>query len=396
MNDFRPVLRFVAMSDVHVKPEKDCPELERLDKAMKYAYAYADSQPYDRLDAVYIVGDFANAGQIVEMENFKEVLYKNLRVCTQAVPSVASHEFRVGEQQAKQQLRDLFGVEPEDHRVINGFHFISVSSTNGCNFEEPQLSFARKALAEAAADDPRRPIFFFQHPHISDTVYGSINWGDDALYPVLMNYPQVIDFSGHSHAPVNDPRSVHQRYFTSHGCGSLSYFELDEFDKYYGTVPPDCDACAQFLIVEADEAGRVRILPFDVLTRQFFPCARQIEAPWEPERFVYTDRRALDAPKPYFPADARVTALRGENGLTVTFTQAKEDRDGVDYYIVRLRDERGVIVRQMSLWSGYYLFTAPETLTLEIPDLPEGDYNGSVTPVGFWDNAGEPLRFTVE
>ena len=45
---------------------------------------------------------------------------------------------------------------------------------------------------------------------------------------ILKNYPQVVDFSGHSHVPINDPRSIHQKHFTALGTGSLSYFELDD------------------------------------------------------------------------------------------------------------------------------------------------------------------------
>jgi hypothetical protein len=83
-------------------------------------------------------------------------------------------------------------------------------------------------------------------------VYGSINWGEDDIIAILNDYPQVIDFSGHSHAPINDPRSIHQKYITSLNTGSLSYFELDEFDLMYGTVPPDAKQCAQFYIVEVN------------------------------------------------------------------------------------------------------------------------------------------------
>jgi hypothetical protein len=103
------------------------------------------------------------------------------------------------------------------------------------------------------------------------TVYGSANWGEDELTDILMNYPQIIDFSGHSHAPINDPRSIHQRHFTCLGTGTLSYFELDEFDKYYGTIPPGNDRAAQMLFVEADADMRVRVYPYDLITSNFFP-----------------------------------------------------------------------------------------------------------------------------
>ena len=104
-----------------------------------------------------------------------------------------------------------------------------------------------------------------------------------------MDYPQIIYFSGHSHAPINDPRSIHQKHFTSLGTGTLSYFELDEFDKITGTIPDDCEKAAQMLIVEADAQNRVRVYPFDILTNSFFPYIWKVDAPSDPSAFLYTD-----------------------------------------------------------------------------------------------------------
>ena len=47
--------------------------------------------------------------------------------------------------------------------------------------------------------------------------------------------------------------------------------ELDEFDKIYGTIPPNKENAAQMLFVEADADMRVRIYPYDVITSNFFP-----------------------------------------------------------------------------------------------------------------------------
>ena len=90
------VLRFVVMSDVHVKENKDCVELARLDAGMKAAYAYADGCDYKPIDAIIVNGDFANRGKEEEMLNFKEVFEANLRPGTQTLISVASHEYGSG------------------------------------------------------------------------------------------------------------------------------------------------------------------------------------------------------------------------------------------------------------------------------------------------------------
>ncbi len=399
MDTFVPKIRFIVMSDIHTKPDKNCKELLRLKKGLTDAYDYAAGCSYNKIDAFFAVGDFANMGAEDEMQNFKEVLSEYIKLETDVTISLASHEYGAGEDVAKERFKKIFSMDYDVHKTINGFHFISVSTTHGCNFKEEQKAFAEKELKKAADDSKDAPIFFFQHPHISGTVYGSINWGDDALYPILMNYPQIIDFSGHSHAPINDPRSIHQDYFTSVGTGSLSYFELDEFDKYYGTVPPDADKCAQFLIVEADENNRVRILPFDILTGKFFPYMWKIETPSKPETFVYTDKRYKTDVRPHFRDDTTISATVSPNGINLTFGQAdiKEDRIN-DYRITVKRKEDNKTVRQIALWSGYYLYDMPDTLSVKIMDLPAGTYEAEINAYGFWKNKSDnsiKAEFTV-
>ena len=209
---------------------------------------------------------------------------------------------------------------------------------------------------------------------------------DDDIIAILTDYPQVIDFSGHSHAPVNDPRSIHQKYFTSLGTGSFSYFELDEFDFMYGTVPPDCDECAQYYIVEADKDNRVRILAVDVLTESFFNDGYLIETPWEPDSFIYTDRRALTESAPYFPADFSCKTDVKDDSLFISFSQAKSDSFGVDSYSVVLREnDSNSILAQKKISSSYYRKNMPQFLELNI-DKPKnkGIYRIEITANGFW------------
>ena len=60
MENFNPILRFVAVSDVHYKNERS-KETERMEKAMNAAYRIAENHPtYKNLDALVVVGDFDN------------------------------------------------------------------------------------------------------------------------------------------------------------------------------------------------------------------------------------------------------------------------------------------------------------------------------------------------
>ena len=400
--NFKPVLRFMAVSDIHIKDDPDCVERARFAKAIQCAYKIADSSDsYKNLDALYIVGDFANSGTEIQMRAVKQIIEDNLRPGTPYRLTMASHEYHGdGEENARKRFAEIFGLPLDSHEVINGFHFIAVTTTRGCEFDEPQQTFAREELKKAAADDGRKPIFFFQHPHLTDTVFGGIYWADDALIPILMNYPQIIDFSGHSHCPINDPRSIHQDHFTSLGCGTLSYLELDEFDKVYGTIPPNKANAAQMLIVEADADNRVRIYPYDVLTDQFFPQTWKIDEPSEPSTFLYTDEiRYRITTKPAFAADAAITAEPTDAGVTLTFPQAvpAEGEDYVNSYLIVLREEKsGCIVKQIGIWSEYYFSDMPSVLSQKIDDLkPDTAYTVEIYPEGFFKNRGDvPLKGT--
>ncbi len=391
--NFKPIIRFMAVSDIHYKDE-DSVERERMAKALKTAYGYAKKQEYDRLDAVCVIGDFANSGTDIQMQAFKDTLDAGMDYGeTELLISVASHEYNEnqgGPKAAWARLKKYFNSEPDTHKVINGFHFVSVSPSERCRFHGEKQAWVKEQMKIAAKDDPKKPIFFLQHPHPSGTVYGSINWGEDELIAILMNYPQTITFSGHSHAPINDPRSVHQKHFTSFGTGTLSYFELDEFDKMYGTCPPGMEKAAQFLIVEADADNRVRVYPYDLISGNFFPFVHKVDEPSNPDSFIYTDKRYEDTTAPYFTPEAKLLFDPAADKCGITFTQAKIDKEYVNDYFITLREKAtGVIVKKLGIWSEYYFYDMPESLSLTAEDLEPGtEYTVEVAAYSFWNTPG--------
>lgn len=385
-NDIK--IRFIVTSDIHYKENSDV-EKERFEKGMKMAYEYAEKSPYKRIDAFFAVGDFAHGGSLIEMTKFKNSLDKVILPETKKCIMLASHEFRCdgGQQAAEEQLKTVFGCTPDEYFELAGIPFICLSTEDGCRIKEEKQNKLKKWLQDAVATGREKPIFVFQHPHLTDTVYGSINWGDDDIISILTDYPQVIDFSGHSHAPINDPRSIHQKYFTSLGTGAFSYFELDEYDFMYGTVPPDSKECAQFYIVEVDSSNAVKILPFDVISEKLFFDGYEIDTCWEPDSFVYTDARALSEPKPYFDADFKVDCkLLGDGKLHIEFPQAKTDGYRVNTYSVIIRNAVGnEVLIQKKIASSYYINDMPKTLKLDV-EFPydKGEYTVEIIANGFW------------
>lgn len=385
----KTMLRFVVMSDIHTK-EKDCVELRRLEKGLREAYAYADGCAYPSIDAVFVVGDFTHHGTEAEMLDFKDVFYRNLRPETDVLLSAAGHEYSAGIPETHERMRRLFGMEPNMHKVIKGCHFISVAPDRGTHYGPAQQEYLFREVQKACDDDPAKAIFVFQHAHINNTVFGSYQWGEMDLIPVLMHFPQVIDFSGHSHCPINDPRNVHQGYFTCFGTGSLSYTEMDEFDKFYGTVPPEGDRFAQFLIVEVASDGAVRVRAYDIITGRFFPGDKVIRPPFTPENFAYTEEKRASAARPRFPENTPVSCRMEGNTAVVSFGQAMCGAERVKDYLVRVyRKTDGRIARSAAAWSGYYFYDLPERVTVDIRDLPPGDYTAVVTARSFWGRESE-------
>ena len=384
---FIPKLRFIVTSDIHYKVEVDT-EKDRFERGMQLAYQYAASTPYPKIDAFFAVGDFANRGSEGEMLKLKQSLDAVIHPETKITLMIASHECfcEDGEAGALARLKQIFQQEPDNYFEIAGCPFICLSTDRNCRINDERKRWLKSCLEKAAAGGKRRPFFVFQHPHLTDTVYGSINWGNDDIISILTDYPQVIDFSGHSHAPINDPRSIHQKYFTSLGTGTISYLELDEFDFMYGTIPPDCHECSQFYIVEVDENNAVRILPFDILTEQFFHEGYMLNTCWEPESFEFTEARALTEAKPFFTSDFSCSySLSSEHMLQITFPQAKTEGYRVNSYTVVLRNSGGDILAQKKISSSYYRNTMPETLSVEIPfNYASGEYTLELYASGFW------------
>lgn len=379
-------LRFIVTSDIHYKVESDT-EKERFEKGMKMAYAYAEKCLYKNIDAFFAVGDFANSGSYDEMLKFKASLDSVIAPETKKVLMLASHEFKSddGQSGAENRLKEIFNQVPDMYFDEKGCSFICISTEDGCSIKEKKQEWVKNCLKDAAKKNNKAPIFVFQHPHLTDTVYGSINWGDDDIISILTDYPQVIDFSGHSHAPINDPRSIHQKYFTSFNTGSFSYFELDEFDFMYGTVPPDCKECAQFYIVEVDVNNAVRVIPVDVLSESFFNDGYYIYTPWEPDSFEFTNERAFTECKPYFSDTAGIISEFDGQKLNISFNQALTDGYRVNTYTVTVRNYSGDVLAQKKVASSYYIKNMPDSVSLSF-DFTEGagKYTVEVVANGFW------------
>lgn len=400
--DFQATLRFAVMSDLHYSA-KHLHVRDRFRSAMQTIYNYCEKESYTKLDALYIVGDFTDLGQKEDMQRLAEDCRTSVKPETKTVITLANHELHYVPDYKKsmEDFSDTFHMDFDRHEVIGGYHFISLSATIDKgpwhdSFDEPKRNFLKAELDKARADGGNKPIFVFQHAGIPTTVAGGY-FGHLELYPILVNYPQVIDFSGHSHQPVNHPKEIYQGEFTAVSCGSLLDLAVATgYENPNVSCSTELDrTAAHMLVVEVDAEQRVRIRRLDVIAGDFFENDSYIVDPANRAAHRYTQQRAKDAPIPYFAGDAQISAVRADEKIRLEFSAAACVGERIAEYNIAFSDSNGTVLLQKSISSGYQHLVQPTSYTVEIDDIPE-ICSAAVYAAGFWDNRSAPLRCAVK
>ena len=399
---FSPVFRFAVVTDIHIHDD-DHVNADRLAAMFQTAYAYAATdEAHPTLDAVLFAGDNTDNGRQTQYDILKDTLASSLRDETTLITVMGNHDH--GNLGVEGYCKNL-DARLDKHVVVDGVHFIGMSPLPNDTWHTPkQLLWMARELRRAAKAAPDKPIFTFQHGHIWKTVYVSRSWYTQVspiLHLIFARYPQVVNFSGHSHGPINHPFTVWQSRYTAFGAGTLNYFEMER-DIGDETVPPGSRDAVQYLIVELDAKNRLRVLPYNVLTGDFFrdPADPEkqliyfVENPKDRRTFAYTGARKKTDVPPQFPAGAKASVSGvTDEAATVTFDQAKS---GVCVYGYRLQlyapGQGHRPVAQKELYSEYYFEPMPKTLSHTFDHLrPNTNYTVRVIPLNAWLKAGAPL-----
>ncbi len=374
------VLRFAAMSDIHFKKNADCAERERFQRAVAFMYDYSAKQNYPKFDALLVAGDMTDHGYDEEITLFKKTLDECVKPGTEKVICMGNHEFYSPAPQ-KERWEKVMQLPANKVYEVNGFRFVAISPEKGtCRDGDYKyaLDWVAKELDAASQADPNKPIFVFQHYHITPTVYGSRgddNWGIKDLYEPLQKYPNVINFSGHSHYPIADPRSAWQGRFTAFGTATLSYYEMGGEGGKYDKFPKGYREAAEFYVVEVRRDNSVVLKPYDLRTNAFFDFVYVVAKPGAVEEYLYTDERYKTSEKPVWPDGAQVVCKEAfPNGATLEFPQAT-CADVVHSYRVaierREKDGAWKPFGEERFWSEYYFLDAPETMRVELGELDD-------------------------
>ncbi len=389
--DFVPAIRFIVCSDTHNRND-------RVAKMIDHCYEmYDDNSVYAGVDVFAFCGDMTEAGENKDMDAFKQTLVEHLKGETQALVLLGNHELKNPDSRAY--FTEIFGVDPEQHITAKGFHFISVSNDYERQSPPGAGKWAGDEVEKALADAPGLPVFTFQHPHNFGTVYGSTNWGSALLSSAWQGHSNVINFSGHSHYPMNDPRSIYQSSYTSLGCGGMNYFELEK-DFISGEFPEGYQEAAQFYVVEADLDGSVKILCYDLISDGFFGEEYYIENVNDRSTFAYTynNRKAYDD-APVWNENTKASLEKNENGEYVVCFDKPQDKFIVHNYKISVVSN-GIPVYSQTHVSDYFLVNTGDTASFNLGslDLKQGrEYRIEIAAVNaYMKSSIFSFTYTVE
>lgn len=420
----KPILRFAVTSDVHIREASNNFESrERLASFISTAYAYSDTQTdYKKLDGMFFIGDITNGGTKEQQTYFFNYVKEHTRPETISRAVIGNHEFYAtgsytdkSFEEAPKKFLEYSGYETMDvHLVIGGYHFLLMAmdnynkNTNTYFGATTKLAWLKKELDAAVADDPTKPIFVFQHEPPKSTVVGSAGGnGDIALDFILSGYPQVIDFSGHSHRPISDMRSIWQDEYTALGTGSLAYLSCTIPDhasyKNGGIQAADLEGGYMtdeqislrngfmYYIVEVDQYHHVRVLIYDMHNEKVWGEPYIIDS-FDTKDFKYTNDRKKVSDKPVYAAGAALSVLSNTGATAeISIPQAKS-RDVVQSYRVEVYQGDKLVDTVYRLACTFMGDATPATIKAPLSNLQPGTaYTVKVFAVNSWAVESDPL-----
>ena len=437
-NAYTPVVRFAVASDVHIRRYDTYDGVDQLEKLYSTAYRFTNNDErnsgYNKLDGIFMVGDLTNyESYAYEYDLYFDCVEENTRGTTLSRAVMGNHEFSqivysytdgwnnpemIAD--ATNKFLEKSGYETEDyHTEINDFHFIFVSmdkyvkssNTGDTSYiSDTKLAWLEEELDKAVADDPtgEKPIFVFQHVHPQDTVGSSTN-GDRPLKALLDNYPNVVDFSGHTHKPITDPRSIWQGTFTALNTGSMAYLShtLRDVDFVKGGVnavnengewstATEAEGAERdgglYYLCEVDANNVMRVFIYDTFTDSVFGEPMIIDSFGDPTGFVYKSYRETDSVAPEFADTDEITVLSNAfNRTDISFPQATGD-DLVESYRIEVYKGSALVKTEYRLSGCQYGNAMPENMKVTLSGLEtQTEYTVKVYAINYWSKVSEPL-----
>ena len=433
-------LRVGILSDIHIVDKdgtrENCVAVDMFEKALRH---FRDV----KVDAVLIAGDMADGGLSNELlavgDAWRRVFPGGKRPDGAKVEKVfvaGNHDFEgwryasarkklktTQEVQARaigwkgnrvKFWKEAFDEEyaPMFVKDVKGYKFV------GVHFGEFDRKGAVAAFLEAHKAElaGSKPFFYTQHYHPKATCSAPWVWGQDSgeSTAALKAFPNAVAFTGHSHTPLTDDRTLWRGAFTSVGTASLKYlipFGGRENSRIFGAKDVGTQQMP-YLACKDGHHGQVMTVYDDrlVLERRDFENDMSAGPDWVvplPAGASSFEERAKAAPTPQFPAGAevKVREVDGQNRkgdavrqVAVTFPNVRGLDGGARAFDFEVRVEARDVDREKTwmtkrVYSPHY-YWAPErddetvTCLFALSELPMP--NGKLAP-----ERGVAYRFVV-
>ena len=341
-------LRVGILSDIHIVDKdgtrENCAAIDMFEKALRH---FRDSGA----DAVLIAGDMADGGLANELlavgDAWRRVFPEGRRPDGAKVEKVfvtgnhdidgwryenARRKLKTAEEQHARAIgwkrnrakvwKEAFDEEyvPIFIKDVKGYKFVGAHYNE---FSKPGAvaAFLESHRAELAG---RKPFFYTQHFHPRATCSAPWTWGQDCgeSTAALRAFPNAVAFTGHSHTPLTDDRTLWRGEFTSVGTGSLKYlipFGGRENSRIFGAKDVGTQQMPYLRCADGHH-GQMMTVYDDriVLERLDFENGLPAGPDWVvplPAAAASFEERAGEAPVPQFPAGAKasVAEIDGEN-----------------------------------------------------------------------------------
>ena len=434
--------RFFIGSDLHVinkggsedKPDYVGYEPWNADEKILYAFDTLYKMDPD-LDAFCLVGDIVDNGRTDQyrrlmalLNNARNVGYVSGRKSggkTELILCQGNHEtFTVGVANAPARFKKETGQDANKVVTVNGVPAITMGPSGpGDGTYTGNLSFFKNAVAGI---DTSKPFLMLAHHQVPNTNYTSIEWNGSygQIVPEMSKYPALIHVAGHSHATLEDERSINQdRGFTEIQDSTIgAYYEnergkVDPASGNLSSIPPQASAtftgageapeASQGVIVDVMEDGTARVYRLSfVRGRAENSGAVFLYKPWDIDipgmiaangntsmpAYAYTSSRTSTA-APAFPASGQVTVddVTG-SAATVHFPAATPGSDAnadmVHEYKIVAEPTAGGSPASVRIFGDYYRPAAlvRKNWDVKLRGLAEGtEYKVSVFAQTSWN-----------
>ena len=429
-------LVFAVISDTHVGNYSGAGYGVKIPQALRHLTGHG------KLDALAVVGDLTENGSTDQYKEFVQFFDSKQNILN----PVDNYLFMMGNHDnydSNGQANFMNGLKTfngnksyplHQYVVIKGYPFITISdlgpANNDNNASDGTSSYPVESvntlkcyLEQAVKDAPGKPIFVFTHVPPRWTCFSTWAeiendaWAMEVLNPILNQYPQAVVFSGHSHYPLGDPRSIHQgtnpnsernNYYTVINTSSTTYSEIYPGAVDAGIHPENYDYVTEGMIIEELPNGDIEIRRFDTYRDvEIDPEHRWIlKAPFDGSQFQYADIRDADdnpnnlvlrdgLPAPAFDDGAQLKLTHNGNDVQVTFPQTTDNECVFRYNIRVLKEDK--VVKSAFVFSQFNLtIDTPKQLSYTLNGLTPGEeYKIEVIAYDSYDNKSAALTATI-